>query len=248
MDINVKFDFIEKWNKYFPESEMPIACFYSDELHEADFPPAPPIGSKGYTCLFAQLAAVRRGSSMAFNHENLACFGASGKLGFSDFVLDDKMINFLLNKEKYLKSDKHLFDMEEHLPKLRTEKKYIIFKPWNLLCREDEPEIVCFFAKPDMIAGLFSLANYDGRQPHGVITPFGSGCENLVAFPMNEMKSDEPKAVLGGFDPSMRTCIKSDLMTFSVPYKRLVEMFSHADDCFLNTSVWKPLQKRIASQ
>jgi len=35
MDIEIKNNFMEKWEKYFPGSELPIACFYSDELKAA---------------------------------------------------------------------------------------------------------------------------------------------------------------------------------------------------------------------
>lgn len=32
MDLEIKKSFMEKWEKYFPGSELPIACFYADVL------------------------------------------------------------------------------------------------------------------------------------------------------------------------------------------------------------------------
>ena len=41
MDLAIKEKFIQKWNKYYPGSDLPIACDYSDELNGADFPKEP---------------------------------------------------------------------------------------------------------------------------------------------------------------------------------------------------------------
>ena len=38
MDIEIKISFMEKWEKYFPGNDLPIACFYSDELNGVEFP------------------------------------------------------------------------------------------------------------------------------------------------------------------------------------------------------------------
>ena len=51
----------------------PTACFYSDDLSGAAFPEAPAPGKYGLTCIFSQLAPVRRGEARAFNQDNLGC-------------------------------------------------------------------------------------------------------------------------------------------------------------------------------
>ena len=53
MDLAIKGKFVEKWDKYFSGNELPIACFYSDELNGADFPKAPKPNKRGYTCIFS---------------------------------------------------------------------------------------------------------------------------------------------------------------------------------------------------
>jgi len=60
--------------------------------------------------------------------------------------------------------------------------------------------------------------------PNGVITPFDSGCGSIVAVAMRELESEEPKAVLGGLDPSMRPYVKQPLLTFSVPWPKFIDM------------------------
>ena len=103
------------------------------------------------------------------------------------------------------------------------------------------------FANADAIGGLHTLANFDYKTKDGVISPFGSGCDSIIGFAMKQVLSDGDKCVLGLFDPPARTCIKKDLMTFSMPYSRLEVMLSNMDECFLNTYIWEPIKKRMKS-
>ena len=59
MNIEIKERFMGAWEKHFPGSELPIACFYSDELNNVEFPNAPKHNPKGFTCIFSQIAPVR---------------------------------------------------------------------------------------------------------------------------------------------------------------------------------------------
>jgi len=56
MDIVIKEEFMEKWNKFLPGEELPVACWYADEIGDADFPAKPKPNKRGYTCIFSQLA------------------------------------------------------------------------------------------------------------------------------------------------------------------------------------------------
>jgi hypothetical protein len=90
----------------------------------------------------------------------------------------------------------------------------LVFKRWDHLDEDDEPEVVIFFAKPDVISGLFTLANYD-LDYHGVIAPFGSGCSSIVMYPKLEGEKTHPSCVFGMFDPSARPYIEKDTLTFA---------------------------------
>jgi uncharacterized protein (DUF169 family) len=247
MNLEIKKRFLEKWEKYFPGSDLPIVCYYADELNGVDFPKAPKPNKKGYTCIFSQLAPVRLGKPRAFNQDNFGCWGASGLFGFVPSEVDDNMVDFLINVERFKKSKEHVVGMFEANPPLQTQGKYLIFKRWDLLSKADEPQVVLFFCNPDAIGGLHALANFDTMGPHGVIAPFGSGCDSLVGFAMKELKSDEPKAVIGLFDPPARACVKPNLLNFSIPWPKFVTMFENMDDCFLNTYVWEKILKRMKS-
>ena len=245
MDLEIKEKFIEKWEKYFPGNDLPLVCFYADELNGAEFTKAPKSNKKGYTCIFSQLAPVRLGKPRAFNQENLGCFGASGLFGFIPSEADDNMVDFLTNVERFKKSAEHVKGMFEANPPLTSQGKYLIFKRWDLLSETDEPQVVVFFCIPDAIGGLHSLANFDTIDPHGVITPFGSGCDSLAGFALKELQSDEPKAVIGLFDPPARACVKPNLLNFSIPWPKFLTMLQNMDDCFLNTYIWEKIRKRM---
>ena len=76
MDITLKDRVSDLWKRYFPNAELPIAVFYSDTLHGAEYPKKPADNQRGYTCLYAQLSRVHKGEALAFDPENLGCFGA----------------------------------------------------------------------------------------------------------------------------------------------------------------------------
>lgn len=75
MDINFKNAFIEKWKKYFGDSELPIVFFYSNEKNNSIYKDLP----KGRNCLINELMKVRNGVSLAYNLDNIACGGGNNK-------------------------------------------------------------------------------------------------------------------------------------------------------------------------
>jgi hypothetical protein len=124
---------------------------------------------------------------------------------------------------------------------------YIIFKRIDHMEEEDKPLVAIFFAPPDVLSGLFTLANYDATQPNGVIAPFCAGCGSIVDFPLKELKSTEPRAVLGMFDVSARPCVPSSVLTFAVPWPKFVRMTDNMEESFLITKSWGKVRQRIKS-
>ena len=247
MDLEIKKRFLEKWGKYFPGSELPIASFYADELDGVEFTDAPKT-NRDHTCIFSQLVPVRRGKARAFNQNNVGCFGAIDMLGFSGartLKEIENSVDFLVHEEKFYKTEEQVKQILTQYQPVPAQGKYIIFKHWDLLTENDQPLVVSFFCKPDTIAGLHALANYDCMSPFGVIAPFSSGCDMLVGFAIRELQSDDPKAVLGLFDPSARVCVKPDILNFSIPWPKFVSMLENMDGCFLNTIAWEPILKRM---
>lgn len=153
--------------------------------------------------------------------------------------------NYVCNVERVKKSYDHLDSMYEHRPPGQAPGKYLVFKRWDTLEERDDPQVVFFFGNPDIISGLHGLANFDTMTPYSVIVPFGTACDSIVGFPMYELESDQPKAVLGALDPSARPRFKAHLLTFSAPWPKFLSMLENMDKSFLATDGWSKVKSRF---
>ncbi len=115
----------------------------------------------------------------------------------------------------------------------------------DVIEERDEPLVIIFFAPPDVLSGLFTLANYDEREPDNVIAPFGAGCGTIVHHPCRELTSDRPRAVMGMFDVSARPCVPPNVLSFAVPWPKFVRMVDNMEESFLITKSWGKVKKRI---
>jgi uncharacterized protein (DUF169 family) len=247
MDMNIKEQFLLLRDKYFGGTELPIVFYYSDDAHVAEIVKA----AAGHSCIMAALFKVRTGNSICFDADSVRCFGGKRYLGFTD----DVMPNFeyflscgipgKLEGERYRKSPELVKELMKKVPKFAAHGKFIIFKRWDILEESDEPDVVVFFAQPDVLSGLFTLANFDAGDPNGVLCPFSSGCGSIVQYPYLENQSDYPKAVLGMFDVSARPFVPENVLSFSVPMKKFITMVDNIEESFLITDSWNKVQQRI---
>ena len=104
--------------------------------------------------------------------------------------------------------------------------------------------MVIFFAPPDVLSGLFTLANFDESDPQAVIAPMGSGCNSIVQAPYRELLSDHPHAVLGMFDISARPWVPAGELTLAIPWPKFVRMVAEMDASFLITGSWDKVKSR----
>ena len=243
MNIDIKERFVAVWEKHFPGSELPIVCFYANELGDVTFPDHPKPNKKGYTCIFSQIAPVKQGRSRAFNMENLGCFGSFLPFGF-DTNLSEDVKNYICNIEGVKKSYAHVESMYKHRPPIEAPGKFLVFKRWDTLEEQDDPQVVIFFATPDVIAGLHGLANFDTMTPYSVIVPFGTACDAIVGFPLSELEAEDPKAVLGAMDPSARIYFKPNISTFAAPWPKFLSMLENIDESFLDRDGWIKVKSR----
>jgi uncharacterized protein (DUF169 family) len=205
---------------------------------------------KGRRCLIAELAKVRRGRPIAFNAESLGCGGAKRYLGYTG-TMRPGFEYFLscgkdeIEGERYIRTPELVKEIMQNQKRLSAGSRNIVFKRWDKLTENDDPEIVIFFARPDVLSGLFTLANFDQSEPNGTITPFGAGCGSIVHYPLIESMSERQRAVIGMFDPSARPYVPEDVLTFSVPVKRFLRMIDYMDESFLITETWEAIKRRI---
>ncbi len=154
-----------------------------------------------------------------------------------------------INGEGYLKSPDLVRDYVRNLPITEISSRYVVFKPIGLVDSGNEiPEAVIFLADADQLSALVVLANYARRDNESVIVPFAAGCQTIGIYPYNEMKSENPRAVIGLTDISARVHIRKYIgdgfMTFTVPFSMFEEMESNVEGSFLERSIWNELLEK----
>lgn len=247
MDIALKARFLERWEKYFAGAPFPLGFFYSDsEVCEQHLHPA-----KGHVCVVCQLTIARKGKTFCVERESIGCFGGRRYLGFSTDLMPD-FDYFLscgipgqLEGERYKRTPELVRELVHQAPTFTAPARYGVFKRRDTLEAHDEPQVVIFFATPDVLAGLFTLANFDEPEPHGVIAPFAAGCGTIVQYPWLEKDRARPRAVLGNFDVSARPCLDAGELSFAVPISKFRGMVEQMDESFLITASWEKVKRRI---
>ena len=247
MDISLKEKFLSLWKKYFNDAELPVTFYYTDEEGHAE---SVKPGSV-HRCVIGALAGVRKGRSLCFDVNSVGCPGGKRYLGFAGQIMPDFEyflscgIEGKLEGERYKKSPELVKETMKTWPVMKAPARYIVFKRWDMLEESDSPAVVIFFAEPDVLSGLFTLASFDEVESNMVIAPFGSGCSSIVQYPYLETASDHPRGVIGLFDVSARPFVPQNTLTFSAPMTKFARMVDNMEESFLITPSWAKVQKRI---
>ena len=247
MDVKFKEDFVVLWRRFFGDAELPVAFYYTNEGGRAELVKP----STVHRCVIAALSLVRKGRALCFDAESIGCFGGRRYLGFRETVRPD--FEYFLScgipgkveGERYKKTPEIVVEAVKLAPSFKAPARFIVFKRWDSLNESDEPSVVIFFASPDVLSGLFTLANFEEAEPNVVFTPMASGCSSIVTYPFLEKDSVRPRAVIGLFDVSARPFIPENTLSFSVPMRKFEHMVRDMKESFLTTNSWKTIQKRI---
>ncbi len=247
MDATFKQDFLDRWNHYFPEEPLPITFELSSDTRNIQMARS----SEGWRCFVCDLTKVRNGTALAFDANSIPCRGGKRYCGYEPETFPDFRyflsygIEGKLEGERYKKTPELVDEWQKDIHVIPSTGKYLIFKRWDLLDEEDNPDVVIFFTRGEALSGLFTLANFDRADPFGVIMPMGAGCSSLVHYPWHEGQSADPKAVVGMMDPSARPCVPLDSMTCAVPMKKFTRMVRDMDESFLITPTWDKVKKKM---
>ncbi len=245
----MKNKFLDLWKKHFGKAELPVIFYYTDDDGGAEWAEK----REGHSCIICDLAKVRNGRSLVFNAERVKCGGARRNLGYTDkmrpgFEYFLSCGNDRMEGERYLRTPELVKDFLKYQETIPGAGRNIVFKRWDKMAENDIPDVVIFFATPDVLSGLFTLANFDQSEPNGTFTPFAAGCGSIVYYPYMESQSDRQRAVIGMFDPSARPCVPANVLTFAVPYSRFEKMVSYMEESFLITGTCDTIKKRILSK
>ncbi len=244
----------QKYERFFDRlglAEHPLGAFYGNEKPAGAITPK----EKGHACIFALLSRARlQKETVCLDEEHTGCEGGAYYLGFRPSARPN--IEYFLScgipgemeGERYIKTPELA---KEYFSATRPRKapgKYCVFKPLDKFSGAEDPEIVVFFAPPDVLSGLFTLTNYAAERADAVRAPFSSGCGAILSHALKEADKEKPQAILGLFDVSARPFVEPEVLTFALPAKLFRLLLDNQEESFLITKSWEIVRKRIAKK
>ena len=228
--------------------ESPLGIYYTNDQPEGATP------KEGITgCMIGLLQNARKkGKAVYFDKSHFGCPGGAYYMGFRDLPMPN--IEYFLScgipgqmeGERYIKTPELAREYFGKMKPRPAPATYCVFKPIEQFFQGViRPEVVVFFASPDMLAGLFTLTNYALEKTDGVYTPFGSGCSAILTHPLREAEKEQSRAILGMFDVSARPMVEKDVLTFAMPYSVFLKLLENVSGSFLQTESWKKVLQRI---
>lgn len=227
--------------------ESPLGIYYTNKKPEGVTPKE---GIHG--CMIGLLQNARKkGMIVYFDKTHFGCPGGAYYMGFLESPRPN--IEYFLScgipgemeGERYIKTPelaRKYFGRMKPRPSPAT---YCVFKPIEKLTGDEVPEVVVFFATPDILSGLFTLTNYALESTDAVFTPFGSGCSTILTYPLKEAEKEQPRAVLGMFDVSARPMVEKEVLTLAMPHCVFLKLLENVSGSFLETESWKKVHQRI---
>lgn len=230
-------DFISEYCECFGASApLPLAVVYTDR------PLSEPHDIPG--CMFKQFHRAYAGQTVTFDAGSLTCGG--GKLYTGLGPAQERIYGFVSNVERYKQSPELVRDYITALNPRLSEKAYLNIVPVANLDNFDETEGLMFFVTPDVLSGLFAWANYDSSDLNAVMSPWGSGCASSITTMVNENRAGGKHCFIGMLDVSARQFFRPDIMSFSIPRSRFMEMCGTMRQCCISGSpAWLKMKKRI---
>ena len=227
--------------------ESPLGAYYTNDQPEG-FTPKPGI----QTCMIGYLKRARQdGETVYFDKEHFGCPGGAYYMGFVESPRPN-LEYFLscgipgqMEGERYVKTPELAREFIAKRKPPLAPASYCVFKPIEKFQKEEKPQVVIFFAPPDILSGLFTLINYALERVDGVYTPFGSGCSTLLTYPLKEASKEQPQVILGMFDVSARPIVERDILTLAMPYAVFLKLLENVSGSFLETESWKKVRQRL---
>jgi len=215
------------------------------------------------------LRVAAMGKTAVFDRQTFGCQGGGTGIGFGnqyinfpggighflstgnkEFAQTDMGSRIVRNMpaiehgEGYCKTPEIAYRIINDLPMMEVPTKYVVFKPIEVLAENEVPKVIVFLANPDQLSALIVMASYESKTNTNVIAPFGAGCHCIGIIPYRECEADNPKAVLGLYDISVRKIVDKDILSFTVPFEMFKKMENNITGSFLEKEVWMNVLER----
>jgi uncharacterized protein (DUF169 family) len=248
--------------------EAPLGVFYSDEKPDGYGPKPGEIFSReretageidwqkafvNFSCLFGNIWLARKKKKAAWiSHGECGCMGGGYYSGVYGPYLDMNVMfvstgvpGTHIEGEHFMPSPESMRAFMDACALPLGNGKYCVIKPLEQFFGMERPLVVVFFARPEVLTGLNSLAIYTVGHHDAVIAPFGANCTNIIAWPLVYERRGLERAVLGGLDPTSRKFMKTDEMSFAVPLALYCKMLDNMETSTLTRHTWEGVRKKV---
>ncbi|WP_139653303.1 DUF169 domain-containing protein [Raoultibacter phocaeensis] len=236
---------------------QPIGISFSDKKPDdaIEFPPDKRV------CVVSMLLAASKGKTVAVSDETCACPGGAvgicrgdaftrrnhktAELLSTGIECDDpnELPKHVQYGERFFKSPEVVQRWKDALPYADAQTEYAVFRPLADFSDDEPPAIALLFANPDQLSALVIMSGYSRGSGLNVSAPFAAACQSIL-FAYDEIGSDEPKAILGGFDISQRHRLPKELLTLTMPFQLYREIEEGIDEGCITTEAWKRIEDR----
>ncbi len=248
--------------------EEPLGFCYADHPPEAGSSPRPgrlPSAAEeargevdvsrlfaGFSCVMGHVWRARRqGRAAWFDREHFGCLGGAFYLGFLKPQLEvvahyvSSGLPGVLPGERYLPGPEVCRRFFESIDPPPASGRYAVFQPLSRFGPGEKPEVVIFFARPEVLTGLHMLATFATGDFQVVQAPFGADCSQVVTWPRKFLAGGRLTAVLGGFDPTARKFHRPDELSFALPWALFRRMAECWRESFLTGETWAGVRRKI---
>ena len=190
-----------------------------------------------WVCMFMYLKLLgKTGRPLAFSKDRgETCVGAAEYFGFRP-IAEER--GWFLSDTEHFKKNRALAEAYRRESRDRIyppKAPYLCMAPKERVQDAETVEVVNLFPDVAGLTALSAMAGYDREENSGNFQiPFASGCQSLFTLPYDQGFKEKPYAVAGLSDPFARNFIPKDMMTFSMPAGRFLEITNNIPGSFLD--------------